>query len=246
MTMKTIWRFLISLDLGLWLLGGVCLLMAAGSFLLQGEAAAAINAMPLFAWLMEVQAAVSWWLWLVIALLALLVINTIFCSTDTLCQKLRRAGLLPTIAPQMIHAGFLLIIAAHLISSLWGFKQTLQLAPGMQATLPDGRPFMLGRVDEMMSPQGMPVGASGELYIDPYRPEERVTISPNNPWLSGGYGVYIKHAATQPQPLALLEIHREPGAGMALAGSLLFSVGTVLLLWFRSKARETSIMDGEA
>ncbi len=242
--MNRFWRFLISLDLGLWLLGLVCAVMAAGSFLLKGEAAVAINAMPLFAWLLAAPASVSWWLWLTIALLALLVVNTLFCSFDTLRQKLRRAALLPTLAPQLIHAGFLLIVAAHLVSSVWGFKQTLQLAPGMLANLPNGQLFMLGRVAQMLSPQGMPVGASGELFIDPNQPDRRVIISPNNPWFSGGYGVYIKHAELQPQPWALLEIHREPGAGMALAGSLLFSIGAALLLWLRSKSKENKYDGG--
>lgn len=236
--MKQFWRFLTSIDLAIWLLGLICAAMAVGSFLLVGEPAAAINSMPLFVWLVEAQAGISWWLWLTIILLALLALNTLCCSWDTIRQKFRRAALVPLLAPQLIHAGFLLIMLAHLISALWGFKGSLQLMPGMQATLPDGRPFMLGNISATMSPRGMPIGFSGELFTDPANPAARVTISPNNPWLSRGYGVYIKHAESEPQPWALLEVHREPGAGMALAGSLLFSAGCVMLLWVRSKQRE--------
>lgn len=37
---------------------------------------------------------------------------------------------------------------------------------------------------------------------------------------------------------ALFKLHREPGAGMALAGALLFTVGNLVLLVIRSKTRE--------
>lgn len=211
--------------------------MAAGSFLLVGEHAAAINALPLFVWLREAPVTASWWLWLTIALLALLVLNTIVCSADTLWQRSGRAAFIPMAAPQLLHAGFLLIVLAHLVSALWGYSEALQLAPGMGARLPNGQAFMLGRVSPLLSPRGMPLGYAGELLVDPRNQAARVEISPNRPWFSGGYGVYIKHAEMEPQPWALLEIHREPGAGMALAGSVLFTVGAVMLLWLRSRSQ---------
>jgi hypothetical protein len=52
--------------------------------------------------------------------------------------------------------------------------------------------------------------------------------------------VYIKQAEVYPFKRALLEIHREPGAGMALAGALVFTVGNALLVWLRSRAKESS------
>jgi hypothetical protein len=39
----------------------------------------------------------------------------------------------------------------------------------------------------------------------------------------------------------LLEIHREPGAAIALAGALLFVAGNLLLLYLRSNARDTAV-----
>jgi hypothetical protein len=50
---------------------------------------------------------------------------------------------------------------------------------------------------------------------------------------------YIKQAEAYPFKRALLEIHREPGAGMALAGALLFTAGNVLLVVIRSRQSET-------
>ena len=78
---------------------------------------------------------------------------------------------------------------------------------------------------------------------DLHNPAERVTISPNHPWISGEYGVYIKQAEGYPYKRALLEIHREPGAGLALAGALIFTVGNVLLVWLRSRSKENSLSE---
>jgi uncharacterized membrane protein len=47
--------------------------------------------------------------------------------------------------------------------------------------------------------------------------------------------------AAYPIKRALIEIHHEPGATMALAGSLLFVIGNVLLLVLRSKQLENEI-----
>lgn len=241
--LKKIWRFSISIELCLGLLALVCIAMAVGSFSLKGDYAAAINGMPLLLWLVEVPAAASWWLWLTIVLLALLVLNTILCSTDTLRQRWGRAGIVPLLAPQLIHAGFLLMVLAHLMSAYGGFMQQIEMGEGMAAQLPNGRQFGVAAIGAVMSPMGMPVGYTSELVTDLRNPAERVTISPNHPWFSDGYGVYIKHAEAYPYKRALLEIHREPGAGLALAGALVFTVGNVLLLWLRSRARESAPLE---
>lgn len=238
MNFKKIWQFSISMELCLWLLASICCVMAVASFLLTGEYGAAINYMPLLAWLKEVPLSASWWLWITIVLIALLVLNTILCSSETLWSRWGRAGLMPLLAPQLIHAGFLLIVLAHLISAYGGRMQQLEVAEGMVAQLPDGTRFGIAGISVSMSPMGMPTGYSSELVTNLNNQSERTIISPNNPWFSGGYGVYIKHAEAYPYRRALLEVHREPGAGMALAGALVFTVGNVVLLWLRSRSKE--------
>jgi len=241
MTLKTIWRFCISIEVCLGLLALVCVAMAGGSFLLKGDYAAAINAVPLLVWLREVPFGASWWLWLTVVLLALLVINTILCSSETLWSRRGRAGVIALLAPQLIHAGFLLMVLAHLQSAYGGSMQQVEVVEGMLAQLPDGRQFGVAGIGVVMSPRGMPTGFSSELVTDLHNPAKRVTISPNHPWFSGGYGVYIKQAEGYPYKRALLEIHREPGAGMALAGALVFTVGNVLVVWLRSRSKESGL-----
>jgi hypothetical protein len=117
------------------------------------------------------------------------------------------------------------------------------VSEGMVAHLPDGKQFGIAGIGVTMSPLGMPTGYSSELVTDLLNPAERFTISPNHPWFSGGYGVYIKQAEGYPSRRALLEIHREPGAGMALAGALVFTVGNLVLVWLRSRAKESNLVE---
>ncbi len=233
-----VWRLLISIELCLVLLALVCIAMAAGSFGLSGQYAAAINSMPLLAWLQEAPVRVSWWLWLTLAFLVLLVLNTVLCSSETLWSRWGRGGWSALLAPQLIHAGFLLIVLAHLLSAVGSSVQQMVVQEGSLASLPDGKQFGVAGISVSMSPNGMPTGFSSELVTDLRNPAGRVVISPNHPWFSAGYGVYIKQAEEYPVRRALLELHREPGAGMALAGALLFTVGNIVLLVIRSKTRE--------
>lgn len=232
------WRFLISIELCLGLLALLCIMMAVGSFRLSGGYAAAINAMPLLAWLREVPVGISWWLWLTLVLLILLVLNTLLCSSETLWSRRGMGGIAALLAPQLIHAGFLLVVLAHLLSATGSSLQQMEVQEGSLATLPNGVQFGVAGIDVSNSPTGMPIAFSSQLVTDLQNPSTRVVISPNHPWFSGGYGVYIKQAVGYPFRRALFEIHREPGAGMALAGALLFSVGTVVLLVIRSRVRE--------
>jgi len=242
--LKNIWRLCISIELCLGLLALVCVVMGAGSFLLKGDYAAAINAVPLLVWLREVPFGVSWWLWLTVVLLALLVLNTLLCSFDTLRFRWGRGGWVSLLSPQLIHAGFLLMVLAHLMSASGGYMQQVQVVEGSVVQLPDGSRFGVTGIRVAISPMGMPVGFSSELMTDFRNPAGRFVVSPNHPWFSGGYGVYIKQAEDRPYRQALLEIHREPGAGMALAGALIFTVGNVLLVWKRSRSKESILMEG--
>jgi hypothetical protein len=238
--MKTVWNLLISLEVGLVLLALVCIAMAAGSFGLPSDVAAALNSMPLFEWLREFSPATTWWLWLTIVLLALLALNTLCCSADTLLHRFSRNTILAWLPPQLIHAGFLLIVLAHLQSSLWGFKGSIEIPEGAGFQLPDGMEVQVAKVGAIFSPMGgdMPLGYQALLITKETAGQGGVTITPNHPWFSNGYGVYIKHAEPGRPPVALLEVHREPGAAMAMAGATLFTIGNLLLLYTRSRARE--------
>jgi len=230
----TTYQRLASLTLGIWLLGGVMLFLAIGSFL-QGEGST-INEVPLLLWLREVPLAESWWLWLTLLLLALLAINTLLCSIDSLSAKWQRGSFLSRIAPQAMHLGFLLIMVAHLQSASSSFKQAVQVEQGSGITFPDGSQVVFTDFNATYSKMGMPTALSATFSYPRGGATASATISPNHPFFYQGHGIYVKDVAPPPMKAALIEVHKEPGAGMALAGGLIFTIANIVLL-FRRRGR---------
>src|SRR6266480_1533654 len=131
---------LASLTLGLWLIGGVCLFLAVGSFSGGGAEGSSINDLPLFRWLRETPFALSWWLWAAVALLALLALNTVLCSIESIRMKYRRTGFLILIAPQV-----------------------MPVQGGGVITCPDGSRVQVANVSATMGPMGFPTDFSAEV-----------------------------------------------------------------------------------
>jgi len=230
--MEKIYRYLVSLNLGLWLMAGVVLFMAIGSFASSGEEGRSLNDMPLFFWLREAPLTVSWWLWVTIGLLALLAVNTVLCSMESLGKKWERGNFLVRIAPQVMHLGFLLIMVAHLVSARGSFKQVMEVGEGSTIGFPDGGAVQVGRIDSTIGPMGMPTGFSAQVRTLGGDGASG-TMRPNHPFFYRGFGIYLKEVGFMPVPVALVEIHREPGAAWALVGALLFTAGNVVLLAVR-------------
>jgi len=230
-----LYSLLASLGLGIWLMAGVILLLAIGSFSSGGAEASSINDMALFSWLMEAPLAYSWWLWLAVGLLAILAVNTLLCSIDSLRNKRQRKNFISLIAPQIMHAGFLFIVLAHLFSAYGGLKGVMQVNKGEAIGFPDGNAVTIGNINGDIGPMGMLTGYSAEIFDNKENSSKIAEISPNHPFFYKGFGLYLKDAQLYPQQTALVEIHREPGAGLALVGGLLFTVGNVVLLAARRK-----------
>ena len=225
---QNLYNKLASLTLGLWLLGGVMLLLAIGSFL-QGEGSS-INEVALLDWVREVPLRDSWWLLLSIGLIAILAVNTLLCSIESLRTKWPNGSFLVRIAPQLMHLGFLFIILAHLQSAYGGFKQSMQVEGGSLITFPDGSNVVFTDFAATYSKMGMPTAYSATLNCREGGKDVTAIISPNHPFFYQGHGIYIKDIAPPPLKAALVEVHKEPGAGMALAGGAIFTVANIILL----------------
>jgi cytochrome c biogenesis protein ResB len=219
--LKQLHTRLSSLNLGLWLMSAVMLALAVGSFSRGNSESAGLNDMPLILWLQQAPFPFSWWLWLSVGLLVLLCLNAVLCSIEALRRKGR------SIAPHLMHAGFLLVALAHLFSAYGGFKEQLQLGEGGSIGFPDGERVRVERITAEIGPMGMMSAYRAEL-----RPEGGMlsSVQPNRPLFHKGYGIYLKDVALATAPVALFEIHREPGALPALLGALLFTVGNLMLL----------------
>jgi cytochrome c biogenesis protein ResB len=232
--LHTMYSRLASLTFGIWLLGGAMLFLAVGSFL-QKEGSS-INEVPLLLWLREVPVAESWWLWATLVLLVLLAVNTVLCSIDSLTAKWQRGSFLSRIAPQAMHLGFLCIMIAHLQSATGSFKQSVQVGQGSGITFPDGSQVVFTDFAAVYSKMGMPTSLTATLSYPRGGGQASATISPNHPFFYQGHGIYLKDVAPPPTKEALVEVHKEPGAGMALAGGLIFTLANLVLL-FRRRGR---------
>ncbi len=239
--LHNLYNKLASLTFGLWLLCGVMLFLAAGSFL-QGEGSS-INEVALLDWLREVPLRESWWLWISIGIIALLALNTLLCSIESLRTKWLKGSFLVRIAPQLLHLGFLFIMLAHLQSAYGGFKQVMQVEKGSAITFPDGSNVVFTDFAVTYSKMGMPTAYSATLNYratGAFQSPAMLTavISPNHPFFYQGHGIYIKDIAPPPMKAALVEVHKEPGAAMALAGGIIFTIANLILL---ARNREKSI-----
>jgi len=137
-----------------------------------------------------------------------------------------------------MHAGFLLIILAHLFSAWGGSMEALPVREGEVIAFPGGGQFQITTIQRVTGPTGMPLEYSAEVRYPADSGLAAATISPNHPAFYRGFGIYLKEIAPEPYRAALIEIHREPGAGLALAGALLFTMGNVALLFLRRGRRE--------
>lgn len=227
--LKTTIRAMGSLRLSLWLIAAELGLLLAGAVQMPAMSQySALNSMALFEWMRQAPLRASWWLWASVAVMSLMTLNTLICSAESIIRKRQGRQWLLTLSPQLIHIGFLLMLAGHLVSAAGAVHLEGIMAEGSTIKLPSGQYLRLGKVSLAISPQGYPLDWWADLEY--YSPRgdlvKRGRAAPNSPSFSEGMGIYIKQAA---YGKARMEVHREPGAPWALLGGALFTLGTIAL-----------------
>jgi hypothetical protein len=226
----------------------IILLLALLCLLLYGSLAMPLNqefqllsVVPLLHWMIESPLTITWWLWASFGVLSFLTVNTFFCSFESLIMKRESKNWLLKISPQIIHAGFLFILLAHLLSSYASFKGATFVTKGSMLQLPNGLAVLFDSVNAVVDPSGYIQDWSAEVrYFEDGRQMTSDVIRPNNPSFEKGLGIYIKTVRLDPYPIALIEVSREPGAVWALVGGILFLVGTVSLLILKIRREEAA------
>lgn len=230
---KKIKRLPFSLNTGLILIIMLLLILSAGAILIPfNDTFSYLYVMPLFYWVKEVSLTISWWLVLAIVLIAFLTLNTILCSIESVIKKLGSSKPFIIIGPQIIHAGFLFILLAHLLSSYGAYREIFQVREGSILRLSDGSIAEIKEIVVIVNPSGY-ITDTGLRLIHNHNAE--YIIRPNNPFFHRGIGIYIKTAYPYPAKLALIEITREPGAIPAIIGAVLFVIGNIILLVLKTK-----------
>jgi len=234
-------NFFLSLKTAVWLLTGLICVFFLGSYLMPAyrDVHGAMNDRLLFDWIGQVAVDHFWvtgWFFLALAALILLTINTIVCSIQAIRGKWSREDFLLRIAPQVVHAAFLIILLAHLLGAGWGYRLSGMLPEGASARLPENRVLFLREVRAESDARGYVRDWSARviLYENGVSVADGV-LGPNSPLFYRGMGVYLKSFDLERSPSAFLLVTRDPGAVWALAGSILFMIGTVIILFLKWK-----------
>jgi len=239
-TLGHIVSFFLSVRTTIWLTFALLFVLLYGSIIMPlREEFGALHSMPLFGWLEVMPAEITWWLWAAIVILSGLTVNTLFCSVESVIKKRGARHWLLILSPQVIHAGFLLILLAHLLSSAGGFRGNAVAAKGQMLGLPNGISFVIDEINAAVGPRGYIEDWSvGIKYFNQGKQIASDVIRPNSPSFIEGYGIYVKTVEPEPVWSAVIEVDRDPGAVWALAGGIFFLVGITTLLMLKISREE--------
>jgi hypothetical protein len=229
---SNVYRFFLSLKTAIWLLLALLLMLLFGSLIMPSrQEFSSMNFMPLFDWMNENPAGVTWWLYGSIILLSLLTANTIICSLESLIKKGQKKNWLLIISPQIMHIGFLFVLLAHLLSSSGGFKGNAVAYEGTSLTLPNDLILLVKNIDVDIDFRGYIKDWKADIeYLSDGKKIKEDFLKPNVPSFYKGLGIYLKDIQPYPMKVILLEVSIEPGAVWALIGGMLFMLGTITLL----------------
>jgi hypothetical protein len=178
----------------------------------------------------------TWWFFAALAGLVVLTVNTLVCSYQAIRGRWSRSDFLLRISPQIIHAGFLLILFAHLFSAASGYKVSGVLPEGGAGRLPENRVLSLQKIRVQTDGRGSITDWAASMTIyENDAPVHSGTLGPNTPVFYRNVGVYLKSLDFETGPAAYLLVVKDPGAFWALAGGILFMMGLALVLALKWK-----------
>ncbi|MFU8857827.1 MAG: cytochrome c biogenesis protein ResB [Deferrisomatales bacterium] len=202
--MKLALRVLASLKTTLVLVGILVALSAWGSLAIQFRPGdyAAIEDSILWEWLRTTGAArpgAAWWVASLAAVTALLAVNTGVCVVQRL-DRHRRSGRMPARAlfAHLAHLGFLLVLGAHLVGAVTGFRSDGHAAFPGQSFSVEERPGWTYRVSDVrvdFAPQGYPRFLEAEVEVR--EGDQLLTggaVRVNQPLHARGVAAYLKAA----------------------------------------------------
>ena len=171
-----------------------------------------------------------------IGILAVLAVNTLFCSIESIVRKRKITQWLLLISPQIIHAGFLFMLIAHLMSAAGASQKLAAAAEGTQVGISNNTAIKITDINIRLDYYGYITDWEVAMeYLSDGNVLLKDKIRPNNPSVQMGFNINVKDLRAHPREAILLQINREPGALWALTGGVLFMVGIVTLILLRIK-----------
>lgn len=246
---RRIWSVLCSLKLAIVLATCATLIVVGGSLLMPANPRvfAPLDEMILKDWLVEIAAqspALTWWVPLAALLVLLLGLNTLCCVIDWLVHirsRWRKSG------EYLIHLGFFLIVCAFLWGNLAGYRAGEQpIFVGQSVELPPhGLVLKIEEVMPLADDHGRVMEMANTLAL--YRDDtllKRVEARVNHPLAWEGLVVIPGHAGQvmmggQLRTYSLMTINYDPGANLALVGSVAMGCGVLFAVFSFYRKRST-------
>jgi len=211
--MKTIWKFFTSTRLAVVLTLLITINVLTGTILLSSfpKALGGIDLEIFFNWLFSTglnNLGASWWIFLLLALLALFTLNTIVCTADSISSMLKPRQGTARVKPrrilsQAIHVGFIIGLLGHLVSSSAGFRTTNnRIFEGGSIPVPQSSELSLrlNKLDVAFTRKG---GMQRmDAYLSLMRDKKVISdkvVRLNQPLLYQGNAVYLTHHGNAPE-----------------------------------------------
>lgn len=243
--MKSIIRFFLSIKTAFAFFLFFVAITLIGSLSLPNNLAffSGIDDTPLFAWLAEAKSyRITWWIYALIAGLALFAVNTLFCTGEVVLFKLGRRNLIAKLSPQVMHVGVLFVMLGHLLTASLGVKLDIDLKKGEAKPVTDMITILLEDVRETVDENGYTVDWEAKLkWITDGRTSESLSLRPAHPLYVGVFGIYSKSVVVdKKESSALVRVSRDPGAASALLGGILMAIGGAGFLYGRFSVASSS------
>lgn len=238
--MKAVVRFLLSLKtvFGFFLI--FIVLTFIGSIMLPNNLAyfSGIDDTPLFRWLSESDDyMLTWWIYAIILMLALLALSTIFCTVDGLLKKVSGRNLILKLSPQIMHIGVLFIMLGHLLTASIGFKTDVLVKKGEGKTVAENIGVYFEDIKVETDRWGYDTMWEAKLWwLEDRKKVREVLLRPVHPLYFKGLGFYFRSVNMGEELSVLIRVCRDPGTQWALLGGVLLSVGGIGFMYGRFRA----------
>jgi hypothetical protein len=240
---KSMWRFLSSVNLTVWLLLAIAVNLAIGSRYAKSLPAVygRLNYLRFQEWLTGNGLDASWWVWSLFLLLFLFGVNTAVCTADRMVEllKIRRnyslGDFAVMLAPSVMHLCFLVIISGHAVSQFSADIRQMPVSSGAKLSLASAEVTVLDsrrsyHTEAALAGQLREFGVTLSLSS----PSGAVTrnVSVLHPLSWEEYTLTLTMAgkpAANEAPTMKLIVKRDPGLPLILVGNALLCL---LMLWY--------------
>ncbi len=216
-------KFFLSIKTSLWLTGlSICVFLIGSFYIPQNLALfSEINDIPLFTWLLENNHHLSkvFWIYLLIALMLLLWINTIVCSIDAIIKRTTWKSLVRVLSPQVLHIAILFVLIGYCVSASAGYKKDVPMNM-IDAQKIEGFDLKINNMEFFTNPGENSPRWRVYLNID----SSEHVLELGKPAFYNGVGFFAK-SAQKKKMKAIIGLIYDPGVIWELIGAVTFIIG---------------------